>query len=71
MADKKRYYKLDEIGLVGKQEKESTVASNYRSKKTGEIFRQARAAESSQQGGHHKLFMSDLFFLVKRCKIFR
>jgi hypothetical protein len=44
MTDKKRFYKLDDIGIVGKQEKKSIASQKYHSKKTGEIFRRARQA---------------------------
>jgi len=44
MADKKKYYKLDDIGIVGKQEKKSLTSQAYHKKKTGEVFRKARAA---------------------------
>ena len=44
MADKKKYYKLDDIGVVGKQEKKSLTSQAYHKKKTGEIIRKARAA---------------------------
>lgn len=44
MADKKKYYKLDDIGIVGKQEKRSATSQAYHKKKTGEAFRKARAS---------------------------
>ena len=49
MADKKEYYKLDEIGIIGKQEKKSSASQQHRAKKTGEVFRQARSASSNQR----------------------
>jgi hypothetical protein len=44
VADKKKYYKLDDIGIVGRQEKKSLTSQAYHKKKTGEVFRKARAA---------------------------
>ena len=44
MADKRKYYKLDDIGIVGKQEKKSPASLAWQKKKTGEVFRKARAA---------------------------
>jgi hypothetical protein len=44
MSDKKRFYKLGDIGIIGKQEKRSAASQKYHSKKTGEIFRHAREA---------------------------
>ncbi len=49
MADKKQYYKLDDIGIVGKQEKRSSASQQYRAKKTGDVFRQARSGSSNQR----------------------
>jgi hypothetical protein len=46
VADKKKYHKLDEIGIVGKQEKRSAASQNYHKKKTGDFFRQVRSAAS-------------------------
>lgn len=48
MADKKRYYNLDDIGIIGKQEKKSKSATIQRNNKTGEFFRQARAADPTR-----------------------
>jgi len=42
MTDKKSFYRLDDIGIVGIQEKKSAASQKYHSKKTGEIFRRAR-----------------------------
>ena len=42
MTDKKGFYKLDDIGIIGKQEKKSAASQKYHGKKTGEIFRRAR-----------------------------
>jgi hypothetical protein len=44
VLNKKKYYKLDEIGIIGTQEKKSLASEKYHSKKTGEIFRAARRA---------------------------
>lgn len=44
MNDKKKYYKLDDIGFVGTQVKMTHSLQNYHSRKTGEVFRAARLA---------------------------
>jgi hypothetical protein len=43
VADKKKYYKLDDIGIVGNQEKKSAASRSYHKKKTGDAFRKAKA----------------------------
>lgn len=43
MTDKKKYYKLDDIGFVGTQKKLSAIEKKSIEKKTGDIFRAARA----------------------------
>lgn len=48
MGDKKKYYKLDEVGIVGKQEKKSAASQKYHSQKTGKIFQAARATDTAQ-----------------------
>ena len=48
MANKKQYYKLDDVGFIGKQEKKSPSSESYHTKKSGEVFRQARSASSKQ-----------------------
>ena len=47
MPDKKKYYKLDEIGFVGTQKKVPAIVRKRIEKKTGDIFRAARAAAAS------------------------
>lgn len=42
---KSKYYGLDEVGIVGTQEKKSPRSEAYYIKKMGEIFRAARKAE--------------------------
>jgi len=44
MTDKKKYYPLDDIGIVGTQEKKSALGKKNDERKTGEVFRKARAA---------------------------
>lgn len=44
MADKKQYYKLDEIGIVGSQNKKSSASIKYHQQKTGEFFQKLRSA---------------------------
>lgn len=44
MTDKKTYYKLDDVGIVGKQENKSASSIKYHQKKTGDVLRQARVA---------------------------
>jgi hypothetical protein len=48
MKGKKKYYKLDEIGFVGTQEKEPAFKKSHTAKKTGEIFKAARKAATAQ-----------------------
>lgn len=43
--DKSKYYKIDEVGIIGIQEKKSPRSEAYYVKKMGEIFRAARKAE--------------------------
>jgi hypothetical protein len=47
MSGKKKYYKLDEIGILGKQEEKSEAAIDYQIRKTGEIFRKAKKSAAS------------------------
>ena len=42
MTDKKKYYKLDDIGFVGSQNKLSAKERKQIEQKTGDIFRAAR-----------------------------
>lgn len=42
---KSKYYGLDEVGIVGTQEKKSLRSEIYYTKKIGNIFRAARKAE--------------------------
>ena len=44
MTDRNKYEKLDDIGMVGQQEQKSAGSRKYHQRKTGEIFRRARAA---------------------------
>lgn len=44
MKNKEKYQKLDEVGIVGSQAKNSTASQAYHKKKTGETIRQLRAA---------------------------
>jgi hypothetical protein len=46
MADRKDYYKLDDLGYVGKQEEKPVASQKYHTNKTSEIFREAQ--KSSQ-----------------------
>jgi hypothetical protein len=43
-ARKRKANKLDNIGIVGTQKKKSLTSQAYHKKKTGEVFRKARAA---------------------------
>jgi hypothetical protein len=47
MTDRIKYEKLDDIGVVGQQEQKSAGSRKYHRRKTGEIFRKARAAAKS------------------------
>lgn len=49
MKNKEKYYKLDNVGIIGSQEKTSASSQSYHKKKTGEIFRQARAANANRK----------------------
>ena len=49
VPDKKKYYKLDEIGILGTQDKKSLASQKYLSKKTGEIFKAVRNAAISKK----------------------
>ena len=42
MTNKKRYYKLDDIGIVGTQEQRSPAFYRNQARKTGKILRQYR-----------------------------
>lgn len=42
-ADKKQYYKLDEIGVVGTQEKKSAAQRRRDHSRTAEIIKQEKA----------------------------
>jgi hypothetical protein len=42
MTDKKKYHKLDDIGIIGQQTKLSAASRAYHIRKTGEIFRRQR-----------------------------
>jgi hypothetical protein len=44
VADKKKYYKLDDIGIVASRKKRVLAHRPTIKKKTGEVFRKARAA---------------------------
>jgi hypothetical protein len=45
MTDRNKYEKLDDVGLVGLQDKKSTASRKYHQAKTGEVFRRARVAK--------------------------
>jgi hypothetical protein len=49
MKNKEKYYKLDDVGIIGSQEKKSAASWSYHKKKTGEIFRQAKASSASRK----------------------
>jgi hypothetical protein len=49
MKGKKKYYKLDEIGFVGTQEKVSSFKKRNTAKKTGEVFEAARKAATGHK----------------------
>ena len=44
MSDRNKIEKLDDIGMVGQQDKKSAPSRKYHQVKTGEVFRRARAA---------------------------
>ena len=45
MTDRNKYEKLDDVGMIGLQDKKSTASRKYHRAKTGEIFRRARTAK--------------------------
>lgn len=49
MKNKEKYYKLDDVGIIGSQKKTTVASQSYHKKKTGEIFKQARAANTHQK----------------------
>jgi hypothetical protein len=51
MTNRKVFDKIDEIGVIGQQQKQSDSSKKYHRKKTGAIFRKARAAAKSQSPG--------------------
>jgi hypothetical protein len=55
MADKKKFLKLDDIGIVGRQEKKSATSQKYHSKKTGDIFSKARIASNKKSASLKKI----------------
>jgi hypothetical protein len=59
MTDKKKYYKLDEIGFVATQKRVPAIVRKRIEKKTGDIFQAARvtsASSSSKVKKRPKLF---------------
>ena len=44
MTERSKYEKLDDVGIIGTQERRSAASKEYDRKKTGEIFRKARTA---------------------------
>jgi hypothetical protein len=54
MSDKKKYYKLDEIGLIGSQEKKDPRALAYQIQKTGEAVRNFRMSTDKAITSHVK-----------------
>ena len=46
MADKKKYYKLDAIGVIGTQEKKSEAQRKRDYNRTAEIIKQEKAGKS-------------------------
>lgn len=48
MATKKKYLDLDDIGLIGKQEKKSPTARKHEIQKTGEMIRAHKQASSGK-----------------------
>jgi hypothetical protein len=47
MSDKKKYYGLDDIGIIGKQEKKSSASYRYHFRKTAEVFSRFKQNDSS------------------------
>jgi hypothetical protein len=49
MSDKKRYYKLDDIGFIGTPQKRSALQKKRDAVKTGEIIRRIRKTASNKK----------------------
>ena len=45
MTDRNKYEKLDDVGMIGLQDKRTTASKKYHRAKTGEIFRRAKTAK--------------------------
>lgn len=52
MKSKEKYQKLDDVGIVGIQEKNSTGSQAYHKKKTGKVLQQLRNAAVSRNTKH-------------------
>jgi hypothetical protein len=50
MTNRNKYEKLDDVGVIGLQDKKSTASRKYHQAKTGEIFRQARTVKKRSSG---------------------
>jgi hypothetical protein len=48
MKNKEKYYKLDDVGIIGSQEKIPAGSWAHHKNKTGEIFKQVRTAAASR-----------------------
>lgn len=48
MVNNKDYYKLDEIGFIGIQEKKNLASKKYHDNKTAQIFEAAKVAKHAQ-----------------------
>lgn len=46
MEDKKKYYKLDEIGFIGTQERKSSLKKKREYQRTATIIRNEKAAKA-------------------------
>ena len=68
MADKKEYYKLDDIGFLGTQEKKSALQKKREIAKTGEIikFLKSRKIASSSERKARAASVTTTRFGVKK-----
>ncbi len=45
MTGRNKYEKLDDVGMIGLQDKRTTASKKYHRAKTGDIFRRARTTK--------------------------
>lgn len=55
MADKKKYYKLDDIGIVGTQYEKSSATKKYHASKTSAFFKNLKEGKVVYKKGLKKV----------------